>query len=202
PALAFYCWRKSASYSSYALWCLPIFWLLAESIRGWFLTGFPWLSLGYSQTETWMGGWAPWVGETGIAVLLMSAAIAVVHTVQSRQWPWLVVPILVYGLGPMLQTLTPIHKTGETKSVLLVQGNIAQSLKWDADQQWPTVLKYMDLSRPYYQDHDLIVWPESAVTILEPFATDILANLDAATQQRDTTLITGIIDYHRRQDDF
>ena len=35
---------------------LPAAWLLIEWWRGWFLSGFSWLSLGYSQTDTWLAG--------------------------------------------------------------------------------------------------------------------------------------------------
>src|ERR1700720_4865906 len=38
---------------------LPAGWLLIEWWRGWFLSGFSWLSLGYSQTDTWLAGFAP-----------------------------------------------------------------------------------------------------------------------------------------------
>ena len=38
---------------------LPAAWLLMEWWRGWFLSGFSWLSLGYSQTDTWLAGFAP-----------------------------------------------------------------------------------------------------------------------------------------------
>ncbi len=35
---------------------LPGLWLLTEWLRGWFLSGFPWLTLGESQTDTWLRG--------------------------------------------------------------------------------------------------------------------------------------------------
>lgn len=38
---------------------VPAAWLLMEWWRGWFLSGFSWLSLGYSQTDTWLARLAP-----------------------------------------------------------------------------------------------------------------------------------------------
>jgi apolipoprotein N-acyltransferase len=48
---------------------LPAAWLLVEWWRGWFLTGFAWLSLGYSQSDTWLAGFAPVVGVYGMSSL-------------------------------------------------------------------------------------------------------------------------------------
>ena len=42
--------------------------------RGWFLSGFSWLSLGYSQTDTWLAGFAPLVGVYGMSALLLVSA--------------------------------------------------------------------------------------------------------------------------------
>ena len=50
-----------------ALLLFPSVWVLFEWIRDWFLTGFPWLSLGYSQTDTWLNGFAPVLGVFGIS---------------------------------------------------------------------------------------------------------------------------------------
>ena len=69
---------------------LPAAWLLVEWFRGWFLTGFPWLSLGYSQTGTWMAGLAPVLGVYGISALLLVGAGALVTvcvgTRRERRW--------------------------------------------------------------------------------------------------------------------
>ena len=50
---------------------LPALWLLIEWWRGWFLSGFPWLSLGYSQTDTALAGFAPVLGVYGLSALLL-----------------------------------------------------------------------------------------------------------------------------------
>ncbi len=49
----------------------------------------------------------------------------------------------------------------------MVQGNIKQELKWAPELTWPTMLKYLDLTRQHYPA-DIIIWPESAITAVEP----------------------------------
>ena len=52
----------------------PALWAIFEWIRGWFLTGLPWLFLGYSQINSPFRGYAPVVGNFGIAFLLCFSA--------------------------------------------------------------------------------------------------------------------------------
>lgn len=202
PALAFFLWRWLHQYTRAAVWTLPLFWLMAELLRGWLFTGFPWLRLGYSQIDSNIANFAPMIGEIGISVVLVIMAAAIAAAFAERRWRLLAVPAVTLILAITLSWQQQVQRTGQTVSVALVQGNIAQSLKWDAEQQWPTVLKYLDLSRPFYNNHELIIWPESAITILEPFAGDVLANIDQAAQLSNTALVTGIIDYRRGNDAF
>ena len=37
----------------------PSIWALAEILRAYAITGFPWLTLGYSQINNFLVGWAP-----------------------------------------------------------------------------------------------------------------------------------------------
>jgi len=47
---------------------LPAGWVLVEWFRGWFLSGFPWLALGYTQLETPLAGVAPVAACTGTSL--------------------------------------------------------------------------------------------------------------------------------------
>ncbi len=69
---------------------LPGLWLLVEWWRGWFLSGFPWLGLGYSQTDTVLAGFAPIAGVYGISALLLlgSGALLALLRAGRQLWPW------------------------------------------------------------------------------------------------------------------
>ncbi len=63
---------------------LPALWLLIEWWRGWFLSGFPWLTLGTSQTDTWLGGFAPIIGAYGISLLLLLGSGSLLALLRGR----------------------------------------------------------------------------------------------------------------------
>jgi apolipoprotein N-acyltransferase len=58
---------------------LPALFVLCEWARGWMFTGFGWLSAGYSQTSSWLMGYAPVLGLHGMswAVLVTAGALVV-----------------------------------------------------------------------------------------------------------------------------
>ncbi len=76
PALAMWAAaRVSGCAAVRLLLAAPAAWVLAEWMRGWVFTGFPWLSLGDSQApEGWLAPLAPVVGHFGLSGLLVAAA--------------------------------------------------------------------------------------------------------------------------------
>lgn len=201
PALAFWLWRKSAHWLKDAsYWTLPLFWLVTEWLRGWLLTGFPWLELGYTQTDTLFAHYAPVLGGAGISMILMLVALSLVALLRSKQIKYAVLASLLVIVPAVLSTIDFTQRTGYFADVTLVQGNIKQSIKWNPDQHWPTLSKYLELSRPHYGNADIIIWPESAITMPEPYTDEVLANMHRTTADSGTALVTGIIDY--RNDEY
>ncbi|RUO32149.1 apolipoprotein N-acyltransferase [Aliidiomarina sedimenti] len=195
PMLASYLWFKTRHwYSGFSLFALPAIWLLAEFLRGWLFTGFPWLSLGYSQTSQTLGQLAPHIGETGLTLVVLLCALGFTYALLRKHIGWLLLPLSMYALGVLAPYLNPMQTTGESANVALVQGNIELEVKWNPNQQWPNLRKYVDMSRPYYGDYDLIVWPESAVTAIEDRAGSSLNQINQAALYNDTAVISGIID--------
>lgn len=52
----------------------PAGWTLLEWIRSWLFTGFPWLSLGYSQINSPLAGLAPIVGVYGVTLAVVTSS--------------------------------------------------------------------------------------------------------------------------------
>jgi apolipoprotein N-acyltransferase len=195
PALA--CWILVKAFGrKYWPLAIPFIWLLTEWLRSWVLTGFPWLSLGYSQIDSPMGGWMPLIGETGVSILLVIFACSLAWLIPRKNWLITALLLVVlYGGGYLIslyQWTTPKDKQAD---VVMVQGNIRQELRWVPEQDIPTMSKYRQMTEPYL-DADLIIWPEAAVPKLEPMALDYLAELDQQLAGQGTGLITGIVNYN------
>lgn len=173
-------------------------WVLAENLRSWLFTGFPWLSVGYSQTEGYLAPYAPLIGETGITLIMVFAAASLMLLVY-KQWRMAVIAAVLLLASPLLSQFKGWQLQDEKVSVALVQGNIKQELRWLPEQELPTMKKYMQLTKPHLQQQ-IIVWPEAAIPQVEPLAQAYLFNLDMQAAENNSAVITGILDYKRNDD--
>ena len=202
PTLAVYLTGYFSRKKQLNLWLLTPFWLISEYLRSIIFTGFPWLSLGYSQIDSPLANFAPVIGEVGITALIILinvCLVKVVYALKQNSKNQLTIPtallflltILCYGASKVNWVQTNGIKT----NVALVQGNIAQSIKWAPEQEWPTMLKYLDLSRTNY-DADIIIWPESAIPAMEPAVQDYLGTVNRSALLNNSAIITGILNYN------
>lgn len=141
-------------------------WASMEMARGTLLSGFPWLTLAaaFSPWPAAIQG-AAFIGAYGLSGLLAGlAAWPAVCGPLSRQG--LLAVALLAGLFFLGNNRAgqPAPKDGVIHATI-VQGNVDQSRKWDADSQLETVEKYISLSRQAVKDTptDLLVWPETTM---------------------------------------
>jgi apolipoprotein N-acyltransferase len=200
PAVNAYLFNRFFSdakyYAKYWL-AFPALWTLIEWIRSWIFTGFPWLLLGQSQTGSPLQGYAPVLGVYGVSFLVvLSAGLLFAFGRQSQK------SINTYSylfLGIIWLTGLGLYRVQWTKPlpgvipVTLVQGNIPQTIKWSPDQAFTSLTVYEKLTEENWPfSGGLVVWPETAVTLLFHDALPWLDNIDDAARQKHIGVITGI----------
>ena len=175
---------------------IPAAWVIMEWVRGWFMTGFPWLSLGYSQTDTLLAGWASWVGVFGLSwIVALNAALLVALFFDRAGRPWYALGLLVIWL-----LAWPMDKyywtdpTGTPIKAALLQGNVSQDLKWSPDSRLPTIQLYTELTRQHW-NADLIIWPETALPAFYDEVEPFLDDLEQEARQHDTDILIGLLSH-------
>ena len=129
-------WFSSYRKSSFIL--TPFIWTFLEWIKGWFLTGFPWLTMGYSQIPSSpLAGFLPLIGVYGVTLILTCLAILLSYALtdkdKSSKFKKIGVITVVLISGHLLKDIQWTEPTGKPISVSLIQGNIAQDIKWQKE---------------------------------------------------------------------
>jgi apolipoprotein N-acyltransferase len=157
-------------------------WTGTEWLRGWVLTGFPWLALGYAQAPPGpLAGYAPLLGVWGVTFLTVLLAALLACAVDQRRWRVPAAAAFVglvaagFGLGRIAWT----EPKAEPLQVSLLQGNIEQSLKWRPELLDLSLQTYLQLAQAH--PARLTVLPETALpTLLHALPPDYLMQLKAA----------------------
>lgn len=204
PALVGYLSKRMG----WMLWSVPVLWGLSDWVRSWIFTGFPWLTMGYSQVpHSPLAGYMPVVGVYGVSVLVaffgVLLALSFSHFRQkTRLQPY--VPIALIGLlttGTVLNRVEWTTPVGKPLTVALLQGNIAQSLKWSPESAQSTIAQYLNMMQA--ADAPLIVMPETALPIiyseLEPYVKDALV---AKAKQHQGAVVVGMIEQDPSSGDY
>lgn len=170
-------------------------WVIIEAFRGWFLTGFPWLYIGYSQLQGPLAGLAPLGGVWLISFTLALSSVLLItlwkaKLLLSRLSAGLIL-IVIWGLGLGMQSYEWTQPSAKPLSVTAIQGNIEQNLKWDPAQIEAQLLLYQSLTLNAAPS-DLVIWPETAIPVLKEQAQGYLDSMDRIISRQDSALITGL----------
>ena len=210
PAAAGYgCTRARVPRAAACALLAPAAWTLVEWTRGWILTGFPWLAIGYSQIPASpLAGYAPVVGIYGVTLATAASAglIAVLalraadkSKVESRKskvlgiilHPSSFILIALWLTGFALKQIAWTEAAGAPVTVSLLQGNVAQDLKWREDRVIPTLDTYRRLTES--STAKLIILPETALPLfLQQVPEDYLDALAAHARAQNGDVLIGI----------
>ena len=193
-------WRKGVA--------LGLGWYLMECFRGWFFTGFPWITLASAFTP-----WTPVIqlasviGAYGLGGLLAGLSCLCVegilrvrhpHALRKRWLPALGGSLagifLVVAFGVFSLSFAPSGQGGLWVS--LEQGNLDQNVKWEPAMQRLTVKRYFSLSAeslsvPESERPELLIWPETAMPFDYQTAPELSAAIRAFARDRRVALLFG-----------
>ncbi len=174
---------------------VPAAWLLVEWWRGWFLSGFSWLSLGYSQTGHLVVAHGAIAGVYGISAILLVCAGALVAMVLGSKLTRItaaIVFVLPWIVTAALGSVDWTHPSGPPVTVAVVQGSIPQDQKWLDSNVQTTLDLYQRLTETALGTR-LIVWPESAPPVAINEIVDYITNVYREARSHHSALVTGVV---------
>ena len=183
---------------------LPAAWVLLEWVRGWFLSGFPWLSLGFSQTDSVLGALAPLGGLYGLswACALGAGALAtLLREDLARRVAAIGVLFALFAAAAIAERQVWTRPAGPPLQAAMIQGAVGQDEKWLETQLEPTRELYLGLTEPHW-GKDLLIWPEAALPALLHQEIGFLEVLDERARAAGSELLMGILERDPRDGQF
>jgi len=195
PAAAGWCFARlvRAPLAS-SLIAFPAAWTLFEWLRGWVFTGVPWLALGYSQVDSPLSGLAPLIGVYGVsfATALCAGLLYLVATGPNRlRLAGGFALVLALVIGQLLRQIEWTSPQGAPVRVALLQGNISQDLKFQANRYATTLALYKRMIEA--SEGRLIVLPETAIPrFLDAVDPGYLEGIARTAAARGADVLIGV----------
>ncbi len=174
----------------------PAAWVLIEWTRGWFLTGFPWLALGYAQIDGLFAGWAPVMGVYGVSFMVVVSVTAVLVALTSTgglrivALTAIVLPWLAGGLLLLPDWTEPV---GNPVRATIAQAGVSQDKKWDRDQLRP-IMEFYRRSTLSVPESEIIVWPEVAIPALHDQVPGYINLIKSDLRNSNRSVVFGILE--------
>lgn len=186
----------------------PVLWGLSDWVRSWIFTGFPWLTLGYSQVPySPLAGYMPVFGVYGVSVItaLVATIIACwltqVNFSAAGKRNAVVSLVLILTVGNLLKAVEWTTPIGKPVNTALIQGNIAQDTKWSAGTAQNTINTYIDMVKQ--SQAQLIVLPETALPVVSSRVdSSIIDALSNHAKQNNGDVIVGMVELNEKTEQY
>ncbi len=178
---------------------LPALWVLAEWVRSWLFSGFPWLYIGYTQTDSWLNGFAPIAGVLGMSLAVCATASALALMRLGKQ-SWrqnallLSLVALIWIAGAVGGRIDWVTAAPNQLDIALVQADVSIEDKFDRASAKRTLQHFLQASDDA-READLIVWPETALaySVEQLRETDFFYHL----QTHPSDFLFGVLEFRQ-----
>ncbi|MGM0564363.1 MAG: apolipoprotein N-acyltransferase [Pseudomonadota bacterium] len=191
PGLTLSLWRSAVRRVDcpwYSALLVALLWAASEWLRGWLMTGFPWLPTGAALLDTPFAGAIPVGGGLGAGALAMLFVALLLFGRWSQRLAALALAAICWGLSAVSWGEPDEHAL----EVALVQGNIPQELKLQRRYLNLSLQTYRELSAEYIGRSDLVIWPETAVPTYDRAVERFLRQVQRDLEGSGTSLMTGV----------
>jgi apolipoprotein N-acyltransferase len=174
----------------------PAAWVLVEWLRGWVLTGFPWLALGYGQIDGYFAGWAPLLGVYGVSFMLLvstTAVLVALMTTGAQRFVAMSAVFLPWLTGGILLVPDWTEPVGKPIRASIVQAGVSQDKKWDRDQLRP-IMTFYRRSTLGLPDSEIVVWPEVAIPALNDQVASYIDLVRSDLLHTGRSVVFGILE--------
>ncbi|MDH3326692.1 MAG: apolipoprotein N-acyltransferase [Gammaproteobacteria bacterium] len=209
PAITGYIARRFADRGEHQiareyLLIVPAVWVMFEWIKGFLFTGMPWLSVGYSQIDLPVSGYAPVFGVFGVSyAVALSAGFITYWLLSGLKVTKIALPalLMLWIVPSLLNQVEWSVNIDEPIQVSLIQGNIPQDQKWLYKQRQPTLDLYTRLSRENWAS-DLVVWPETAIPATYDKIQPFLKTIAQEARMNSSELLVGLPVYNAQDGEY
>jgi len=202
-------WAVVSRLPAWPVWMAAL-WIGAEALRGrWFVGGFPWGRLGFSQpdgpfTPLAAVGGVPLVGF-GVALTgtLLAASVLATRRAQAlqRAVAMLAVPLVAATGWFVLDDRSLAGGDGPTTTIAVVQGDVPQAgLDFNSRRRAvldnhveATVALAEEVAQGRRSAPDLVIWPENSSDIDPLTNSDAAAAIDRAARAIDVPILVGAV---------
>jgi apolipoprotein N-acyltransferase len=200
--LAGFLWNASWGKAHWGPTAIPFLWVSLEYARTYLITGFPWLLLGYSLTDSFaLARISRWTGVYGLSFLVAMWNVAGAWLVWRRS-KWADVHVAIVIVIPVLLIATTSPESfSEDQTAYLVQTNIPEQVAfepWSPQTQGPLLERLRELTLDAVGRHEqpsLVLWPETPAPFY--FEEDSFSRAFAQSIARETHsyFLMGIVGY-------
>ncbi len=204
PALAGWAARRYAARSPASILLMSAAaYTACEWLRGWLFTGFPWITLGNSQVPSSpLAGFAPLAGAYGVT--LATALAAALVAAAARPFATRGARLRVLGAvaavlvaGGALRFVDWGAPAGAAVRVALLQGNVAQEIKWREETRTKTLVDYRRMI--FDANARVVVLPETALpAFFDEIPADYMASIRDHAAATGKDILMGIVERESR----